>query len=460
MLIRNWPKNKINIINVLFIFMFGVVFICSCQEDEEDPGIPALNLTTNSGWDRTQIKQIESRGIVSPHVKVIKDRNDILHIAYFEGDVPEEDTGSTDIYEDNRYFYIKYRTFDIPTMENSEETLVIEGLDNCMGLDLALDQNLTPAVAYQGGLEKECGIPIQADAMFSIIGNSGEWEEYTGASGDVDRNPYFVDGYAGANLSVAFDSMGNLHMGYQFKWEGCDAMNLQYPDLRYIGKSPSQLNTDVTEEAVEGNIYVNNGTGYQNYAGSHNDILIDGNDEPAVFYYAHLPPSDDNIEYVQGLRVARRQGGAWQYQWIETGIEVGDISCSLDNNQNPAVAYYVTSFPDDENAYNSCLKYARLDGGTWNIEVIDEATLCGNYCSLAFDSTGNPAVAYYSLMSRTGRSLGDLRLARFNGQLWTNAEVEDRGDIGYYNSLFFDQNDRVFISTYSYTDKMIYLYFQ
>ena len=455
-------KNRFAELCLRLIF---VVTLCisGCEGDsEKEEAVPELDLTTNSGWNRMVMEQIETRGSVAAHVKAVKDGNDCIHLVYFEGTIPDDETEPGQIYEDNREFFIKYRTFNLHTLEQSEEILVKDGLNTCLGLDIALDTNNLPVVAYQGGVVKECGYPIQADVMFSVLNGNGEWVEHTGASGDVppERNPYFPDGYAGANLSVAIDVAGNINLGYQFRWEGCDSMNFQYPDLRYVKKTSSGLDIDVEEEVVEGNLYINNSTGIQNSAGEHNDVLMSSNDTPVIFYYAHLPPSQTGTEeYLQGLRVAEKQLNGWTYEWIETGIEVGAISGAVAPSGDLSVAYYVTSYPGVENTYNHCLKFAQRRGDSWHVEIVDEQIICGNYCSLSFDASGSPAIAYHAETSRNGRQMRDLRLARNTGGLWENQEVESRGDIGVYNSLFFDEDNRIFICTYSQSDKAIYIYF-
>jgi hypothetical protein len=63
------------------------------------------------------------------------------------------------------------------------------------------------------------------------------------------------------------------------------------------------------------------------------------------------------------------------------------IAIDPDDN-NPAVAYF--------DAGNSQLMYAKWDGNDWDDKAVaDSAYGVGGSTSLAFDSSGNPSIAYY-----------------------------------------------------------------
>ncbi len=85
---------------------------------------------------------------------------------------------------------------------------------------------------------------------------------------------------------------------------------------------------------------------------------------------------------------------------------------------------------------------------------------CGRYCSLAFDALGRPAIAYYALQNHSGsQTLNDLRFAWKNGSSWQREVVASTGDIGLYNTLFYDDGT-AYISTFSSSDDTIYLFFR
>lgn len=450
------PKNK-NRVHLYIAALIIALLFCGCANNSDDEdAVPATPLVISraDNWAYTLVREVYAKGSLAPHVRAILDNENFLQIVFYESNIPEEIT-------DPITYTLNHMVYDISSMTIISEAPVIE-IDNCQGVGFALDQNNSPLVAYQGGVVRECGQEQQSDAMLSLSGNGNTWSEYTGAIGEVDRNPVFVDGLAGGDMSLAIDSRGSIHLAYQFMFEGCDSMNFKFPAMNYVNMSQSNPNPSVPEEMIEGNIYVANDTGYQRSAGAHNAITLDGNADPVVFYYAEVPMGQEETEKVTGLRMARRQNGSWsEPQWVETGCHVGYISAATDLNGNPAVAYYVISDTDQQgNEHTYSLKYkCQSPNGEWlSSQRVDESTLCGDYCSLAFDSTGKPAIAYYSLQSRSGRNLEDLKYASFNGSTWTIETAAAEGDIGKYNSLVFDSDDTPLICSYSNSDRAIYMF--
>jgi len=460
MLTKKTMKKRNSHPGLITALLLSFCFCLACGQDDYPSTIKrySSNEVLTEAWDVVLVKALDARGLLAPHIKAVPGSNRLLHIAYFESIVPEDQ-------EEAITYGLKYLVWDINTGSGEEPESVIH-VDNCQGLGFDLDADNTPSVAYQGGVIRMAGQEKQSDAMFSLRGNSEEWDEYTGGIGEVDpsRNPFYTDGLAGADLSLALDSAGSVHMAYQFRYEGIDSMNFEYPDLLYIKKTRTNLSAQVPEEVVEGNTYVNFSTGYQNSTGARCSITTDQDDEPVVIYYAELPASQEGGAETRGLRMARRQGGVWgDPEWIDEGCTVGYISnAAFDQQGRLAVSYYVTEYTDAGGySHTECLKYARQsDSSSWQVQLVDESTLCGNYCSLAFDSNGIPSIAYYSFKSRGGNNLKNLKLASYNGSTWAIETVASAGDIGLFNSLFFDQGNKATICSYSNTDKSICLFNQ
>lgn len=450
------PKNRIQRFGIFAVLLFCLFCIFACNDDDDNNDDAGLDEETAGQWDYVSVNQIEARGLLGPDVRAAIGTSGDAQIAYFQSNVPLDP-------EDDITYTIYHLVWDMEALTGRDEESVIQ-VDNCMGLGFTLDANDVPVVAYQGGALRECGPPRQGDAMFSIM-ESDDWEEYLGAMGEVDqdRNPVFQDGLAGADVSVAFDSQGDMHLCYQFRYEGCDSMNFAFPDLYYVKKDRNDLGAPGVEEQVEGNTYVANDVGYQNRAGDHCAMTIDGNDEPVIFYYAELPPPQGGpAGKTKGLRVARRQGGEWIKEWVEEGCEVGDIAAACHADGYLGVAYYAVEYTDAQgHSHTQCLKYAEeTKSSSWDVQLVDETSLCGKYCSLAFDSAALPSISYYSMRSHSGYALNDLKLARFNGDSWDTEVVATDGDIGLYNSLCFGDNDEPYIFSYSDTDKTVYMFFQ
>ena len=61
----------------------------------------------------------------------------------------------------------------------------------------------------------------------------------------------------------------------------------------------------------------------------------------------------------------------------------------------------------------------------------------------------------------SGYELKNLKLARFNGISWTDREVvASTGDVGLYNSLWFDERGYPMICSYFGTEDSIYIFYQ
>ena len=403
---------------------------------------PPDNNPPASTWQKTLVKQLDAGGLLSPEVKAVTDSEGKVHVSYFT-----DNQGSSGTYD----VHYLVRDMQAGLAQAGSQSESVASIDNSRNLDLALDHNSVPVIVYQGGEIRECGSEQQSDAMLSIRGN-GLWQEYTGATGIVERNPVFTDGLAGTEVSVAFDSHGDVHIAYQFLYEGCDSMNFQYPDLYYVKKQRTALNDSGTvEEVVEGNQY--GGPNIQNRAGDFPVLVIDGSDNPVIFYYAELQ------DMTQGLRVARRNGnGTWEKEWIETGCEIGGISAGMNNQGVLGVAYYIKHCTDGRSDTHY-VKYARQEGSSWTVQTVDDTILCGKYPSLSFDSSGFPAIAYYEIESHSGYDLKNLRLARFKDGSWSDRDrIASEGDIGLYNNLWFDADDAPVITSYSQTDTSIYFF--
>ena len=178
--------------------------------------------------------------------------------------------------------------------------------------------------------------------------------------------------------------------------------------------------------------------------------MLDDNDNPVVFFIEQTDFSD-----TYGLWFARREiNGEWTRQWVEQvdiGWAIGDISAAKGPDGIFAVAYtkICLSCGDDDGDH---LKYAVQSGDAWDVQIVDNSSICGHSCSLAFDSQGNPAIAYYDQESHSGYDRKDLRFVLLTGSTWTSEVVARDDDFGHHNSLWFDENNTPFICSYSEAD--------
>jgi hypothetical protein len=122
----------------------------------------------------------------------------------------------------------------------------------------------------------------------------------------------------------------------------------------------------------------------------------------------------------------RATNGKWSSsRTIDAAGDVGSqLSIAVDTTGKPAVAYY--------DASNSALKYASFDALRWSTRTIESAKQVGRSPSLAFDIDGNAYIAYYRKTS------GDLKLARLNRDAgtWSIKRVDGAdANVGSINSI-------------------------
>ena len=437
-----YRKNKFHNVWAVFMILLGLVTLVGCSGggggDSGDPtGGPVV--AGESDWQRTTIRSVNASGLLVANLKVMADSSDRLHVVHYG------DSG------DDAYPYaIEHSVWDLSfrQLEPLSQNLIVSTLDNSLTLDLALDNNGAPVLVYQGGEFRECGAE-QSDVMISLSEN-GNWNEYLAAIGFVHRNPVLTDGLAGADADVVVDSQGDVHVCYQFSYEGCDAMNHNYPDLRYVKRERALLDNEssITEETIEGSLFPAFDYGIQNSVGYECQLVLDAAEQPVAFYAVKADQTNFG-DQTSGLRIARRAGdGTWQLDWVDENCEVVALSASrYASDDTLAVAYAVK----ENNGVNTVyyLKYAVFENNSWTVEIVDESASCGSYCSLAFDSQGQPAIAYYEIRSHTGYTLQNLKFARYSEDTWQIERVAQSGDIGKFNNLWFDGNDRAHIGTYS-----------
>lgn len=395
-------------------------------------------------WEFEKIIDLsDNGGLTSNRISVIVDKEESPHFYYYQGNTIDG-------------YSITHQQWDKEANAlSSAENIITNNtasLDNTAGFALAEnDGNLYSA--YQGGNFRDCNHDVMSDAMFSVSDGSN-WVEYTGGIGFVERNPALSDGFAGADLSMAVDSDGGVHLSYQFFYEGCDSFNSNYPDLLYVYKPANTFEDTADEQTVEGSdLEINNA---QNDIGHFNQLILDVNEQPVVFYAATLAETD----LPEGLRFSYQVDGEWVNEWVEEGCDVQGISAALTPDGLLAVAYYVATcdqFKSDD--FRHGVRYAVQSESGWAISMVEETVLAGQYLSLAFDADGQPAVAYRSLESYSGKAINDLKLARYNhdGKSgWSREQVFGAGDIGWYNTLWFDQAGTTNVVSYSNSEQIVY----
>ena len=448
----------------------GPLSACGGGGTEESEYTPPPYEYQDSNWDRYDVIDLEGQAALNPNVQAQMDRAGKIHLFYYK---------RGDIYAGNQTRYqIHHVVWDPLTtaIEGEEEIVPVQspnpgdaqdsGLNNCLVLDAALTSTGSPVVAYQGGDIPQaedgtiCNLTAQGDLMVNRF-SGGAWEEYLGIMGDASpKNPYFTDGYIGVAASIAIDSQDAIHMCGQHYYEFCDWTSTNYPDLLYVRQTPGQLghySTAMEEHVDDYNIF-GSGGGVQSDMGYLCNLALDSNDRPYIFYVG-TPVQDGLDDDRRSLRMAAKSGNQWIPEVIEELDEwdVQWLSGGIDSSGTPAVAYFMQDI-DQVGDYPDHLRYAFRDAdGHWQVSVVDNSAQCGDFCSLAFDHQNNPAIAYYDIAARSAayRLHKDLKFARFSGGGWQVEAVATAGDIGQFNTLWFDSTGTPYICTYELNEQTI-----
>ncbi len=454
----------------LLLLLTAAIWACggSGGDFEQDE----MNYSSTNDWERISVVQIDENGSTLPHVVARQDVDQNVHIAYYNV-VTEPD--ETQYHRINHLVWNpRTRNLTQNTVENSPAPTGVDGFDRCDQFDFTLDDNNVPVFIYPTYETDDYLQQVEADIMVNFF-EGGTWSEYTGVVGYVERNPVYQDGHVTENMSLAVDSQGDVHICYQFFTEGMDAFNFRYPDLYYAERERGTIDAAITDIQQYGNLEERvDGNAYSTY-GDHNSVgyacklLLDDQDLPIIFYAEHSETPGGQF----ALKMAyKNESGQWRREIIEdlpSGWRVGSISAAFyplpdpdpdaDPDADPpqrslGVAYYVElPSPGPDNGHR--LKFANNQSGAWVTEIADETTWCGDFCSLAIDSNGTPAIAYYDKESHSRRLHQYLNYAEFDGMRWKRESVDEFGNVGRYNTLWFNANDVPYICTFSDEDNEI-----
>ena len=159
-------------------------------------------------------------------------------------------------------------------------------------------------------------------------------------------------------------------------------------------------------------------------SGKFNAIALDSKGHPHIAY------ANVRAE-TAGLRYARWDGQSWNLEIIEGGRgrarSVYSVSMLLDKDDVPHITY--------TDVANSRVKYATRRGGSWQVEVVDVLAKVSypDRNGIALDAQGQPYISYYD----SGR--GDLKIAFRRGQKWYG-EIVDQNFSGFTSSLQIDHD--------------------
>jgi hypothetical protein len=284
---------------------------------------------------------------------------------------------------------------------------VDQTIGSTYGLSLTLDRKTGKAlIGYLGGAmsKQECA---SSDALLASSADGKQWTktnlDAAGAVGDT----------VGQWMSVAWDSKGSPHASYR--------------DVRFgVYETDGEIKASLLYDATV--VLADNGDGW------YTSLVMDATDRPVIVHYN---PNHSDVQ--GGIQVAYNRGTAWATAQLVSGSTAQAPSLATDNKGNFGVAYYD---PDKQALFLQTAGGGDLD--RWSGSQVDRTlTNNGQFASLAYDSYGRPAVAYYRC-GKYGQKTCDLNrdavmFARLVQGKWEIHEV-DTGDnqrCGTYASLAF-----------------------
>jgi hypothetical protein len=293
-------------------------------------------------------------------------------------------------------------------------------IDQSIGAAYGLSVTMEPGsctahVGYLGGELSlvECS---SSDAVVASSSDGGQtWNKKTvSGSGGVGDT-------VGHWMSVAVDSTGTVHSAYR---------DVHFGFYEQDGNKKASLWYDNTK--VSGD----------NGSGTYAMLAFDASDNPVIMHY-----NGTEMGTYGGLQIAYNMGASWELDQVLAGSTSERPSLATDGQGKFGIAYYKPSKQALHYMESSDLK-------TWDdLQVDTNLTRNGEFSSLAFDSQGNPAIAYY-LCNDYNETTCDftkdgLNFAHRVGTKWKVHEKVDTGDTqrcGEYAALTFDTADEPVIA--------------
>ena len=461
-----------------FVILMAPMILTAClgnsaekDEEEVDPN-PGELTDSETYWEEFKLIEPKRNGLMNPYFDAVIDSDKNIHVVYYTLSEKAED-------ENDSLYDLNYAIWNSTTQEFAPHPTapLITTQIHSDQISMGIDGNNQLYVTYRGGEAKACqGGIIPADTMFSVFDGT-QWTEYTGAIGYVERSGgALLDGHAGAHADMTVDNDGNVHMIYQFAYEGCDATNYAYPDLFYAAKMPSQFENDARsdaeiEEQVSGNDGDNGGT-FQNKTGDVSDIILDADGNPLVFYY-----SEDSTRTGFGLFMGYRDDeNNWVTESIREDCEVVDIAAGLAPNGDIHVAYVVKNCEREDSEYS--LRHARklppvviespddesivVFEPEWeNGYMVDNIQVGGidRHLSMVMNKNGLPQIAYYELQTYDDKELQNLTSVELNVQgSYTQKDIARWNDIGRHNKILTDGDGEIYVLSYSSEGQSIHIF--
>ncbi len=218
------------------------------------------------------------------------------------------------------------------------------------------------------------------------------------------------NGVNGTQSSLALDSNDNAHISH-IDNNGQGLLYTYWNTLDWVTEIPV--------------------AGPANYAA----LALDSNDRPHIIYWH---PGDFSLNYVYW------DGVGWNQSPI---TQIGDsnftsaLSLAIDTNDNLHISY--------ANAVDNHLHYAYFNGSGWNFQMVAPLNPLSWHNDLVL-ADDEPLISYHDYAN-------GLMVATLTASGWATTVVDSSPDVGRYNSIALDINERPLIAYYDATNTALKL---
>lgn len=181
--------------------------------------------------------------------------------------------------------------------------------------------------------------------------------------------------------------------------------------------------------------------------GSHLSISQDGR---MVTYYDQ---GNKNLKLATCTEACETATPVWQLVTVDSDSNVGlRSSVQRTSAGSPVIAYY--DWDNERLKLATCTANCESATPTWQHTVVDDQADVGLYQSLQLDAEDRPVIAYYDYTNEILRVATCLDNCDSPSPSWQLGVVDDGGeeesDVGMYASLQLDSNERPVIAYYDY----------
>ncbi len=259
-----------------------------------------------------------------------------------------------------------------------------------------------------------------------------------------------------AQPAVCYFDAGNNHLKYAIlidgEWQAsmvadngagsdCDLTfdNQDTPHIAYSVNASSQVMHAAFINGGWNNIVIAQDIGFSFLNSRPFSIKFSSQGQLGLAYY---DDREDDLKYA----TYNDFNNSWQNQTLDSNNNTGEYpSLAYDSNGNPAIA-----FMKEITNIQSHLAFIAHDGQSWQaVETIDNQAKAGKFAQLVFDNNDTPYITY---RNEVGVSK-ELRFVKKENGLWTQpVEIswnQNQHQSAMYNSMVTDKNGNLFIA-YNY----------